>query len=202
MKEDKEQLILDTARKHFISKGFSGTRMQEIANEAGINKALLHYYFRSKDKLYKEVISQTLGKFIPEMAAALSSSGTFFERTEILVNTYIETITKNPELPLFIMSELTQNKAGFVAEMQKHASFFPAIFSFIQQMVTEMEAGKIRKIDPMQLMISILGMTIFPFMAKPVICKVFGKNEVQFDEMMFERKAFIVDFIKNALKKN
>ena len=119
MKKDTEKIILDTAHKHFVHNGFVATRTQEIADDAGINKAMLHYYFRTKEKLYQEVISRTFSKVIPRFVDALSGKGSFLERAEYLVDTYIEVITENPEIPLFIMSELSQNSVLFINEIKK-----------------------------------------------------------------------------------
>ena len=97
MQNDTEQIILETARKHFIQKGFSSARMQEIADDAKINKALLHYYFRTKEKLYQQVISYTLGKVVPTLVNSLKQNDNFWISVENLVETYITTILKNPE---------------------------------------------------------------------------------------------------------
>jgi len=200
MQKHTEQSILDNARKHFIQKGYAATRTQDIADDAGINKAMLHYYFRSKEKLYQEVISYTLAEVLPRIASAMTAQGTFFERIEHLVSTYVETIIDHPEMPLFVMYELSQKREGFIIEMKKHAAFFPAIQSFFEQMNKEVEAGKIRDIPPIHLILNILGMTVFPFMAKPVISNIFDVPDEQFEILMKERKEIIIDFITNSLK--
>lgn len=200
MEKSTEQNILDTARIHFIQKGFAATRTQEIADDAGINKAMLHYYYRSKEKLYQEVISQTLAEVVPKIASAMSSKGSFFQRIEHLVDTYVETIIEHPEMPLFVMSELSQKREGFIEVMKKQAIFFPAIQSFFEQMQKEVAAGKIRDIPPIHLLLNILGMTVFPFMAKPVISTIFNVPDEQFETLMKERKEIIIDFIINSLR--
>jgi TetR/AcrR family transcriptional regulator len=199
MEQDTELRILNTARKHFIQKGFSATRMQEIADEAGINKALLHYYFRSKEKLYQEIVSRTLQKAIPRFISAMAMKGSFWEKTERLVDTYISTILENPDLPIFIMSELSQKKESFIEELKKQASDFKDVQSFIQLMLEEMAAGNIRNIPPAHLMLNIMGMTVFPFMAKPVFSTIFEISEEDFTELMEERKTVIMHFLKSAL---
>ena len=200
MQKDTEKIILDTAHKHFVHNGFVATRTQEIADDAGINKAMLHYYFRTKEKLYQEVINRTLGKVIPKFVNALSSDGSFFERAEYLVDTYIEVITENPEIPLFIISEISQNRELFIEEIKKQTTYFPAVESFIGQMMVEMKESKIKEIPPVHLMLNILGMTIFPFMAKPMIHTIFGVTDKQFGVLMKERKPIIMDFIKSTLE--
>ncbi|MEM6376641.1 MAG: TetR/AcrR family transcriptional regulator [Bacteroidota bacterium] len=200
MEKDNQQIILDIALKHFVQKGFAGARTQEIAKEAGVNKAMLHYYFRTKDKLYQEVLQQTINKILPRLAKAMTSEGSFMERTEHLVHSYIDILVENPELPLFVMSELSQKRESFTDEVKRQTGYFPAIFSFIEQMNDEMDSGQIRKIPPMQLLMNILGMSVFPFMAKPMINNVFGIADEQFIILMEERKKLIVDFIKHSLE--
>lgn len=200
MEKDSRQIILDTALKHFVQKGFAATRTKEIAEETGFNKALLHYYFRTKDQLYQEVLQQTINKVLPRLAKAMSIDGPFMERVEHLVHSYINILIQNPELPLFVMSELSQQKESFIHAIQKQAGHFPAIFSFIQQMNEEMESGQLRSIPPMQLILNILGMSVFPFMAKPMINNIFGVVDEDFITLMEERKTIIVDFVKYSLE--
>lgn len=200
MQKDTEQIILDTARKHFIQKGFSSTRMQEIADEAGINKAMLHYYFRTKDKLYRGIINQILRFVIPKFAGAISKEGTFWERVETIVDVYIDTLSENPDFPVFMMLELSQKQESFIEELQKHAGTFAAVHSFVQEMMMEMQAGKIKQMNPAHLLLNILGMTVFPFMAKPIYSTIFQTSEEDYRKMMQERKIVIVDFLKSALR--
>ena len=202
MAKNTEQIILTKAREQFVRYGFAATRMQEIADAAEINKAMLHYYFRSKEKLYLEILSQTLNTVVPMFANAMGYKGTFWEKTEKLVETYVSTFIDQPDLPLFIISELSQQRERFVEELKKQSGYFPAAQSFLLQMNKEMDAGNIRKIDPMHLFLNIIGMTVFPFIAKPVFVTVFEVSDKNFDSMMSERKEIILGFLRNALRIN
>lgn len=174
--------------------------MQEIADEAGINKAMLHYYFRSKEKLYHAIVIETLGQIIPKLAAALKQEGSLWERIERVVNTYIDTLVDNPDIPFFIMSELSQKRERFVLELKQRAQYFPAIKGLLMQITQEIQAGNIKPIPPLHLILNIMGMTIFPFMAKPVFCTILDFPEQDFGELMEERKVVIVEFLKSALR--
>ena len=202
MTNNTEQTILTKAREHFVRYGFAATRMQDIADAAEINKAMLHYYFRSKEKLYLEILSQTLNTMVPMFANAMGYKGTFWEKVDKLVETYVSTLIDQPDLPLFIMSELSQQKDRFVEELKKQTGYFPAVQSFLLQMQQEMEAGNIRKVDPMHLFLNIIGMTVFPFIAKPIFVTVFEVSNKDFDLMMSERKNIILGFLRNALDIN
>ncbi|MEZ4883344.1 MAG: helix-turn-helix domain-containing protein [Chitinophagales bacterium] len=202
MAKDTEQLILEAARQQFVQNGFAATRMQEIADEAGINKAMLHYYFRTKEKLYQEIIGQILNTVIPQFAKAMEYQGTVMEKIEEVVHTYISVLTEYPDIPFFIMSELSQKRESFIVELKKRAQFSPVILAFMSQMQQEMNEGKIRKIPPVHLLLNILAMCAFPFMAKPIFCNIMNIPENNFDQLMQQRKEVIVDFVRNALEVN
>ena len=200
MSIDTEELILKTARKHFVQHGFAATRMQEIADDAGINKAMLHYYFRTKDKLYQEIVEQTLNQMVPKFAEAFASEGDFWERLELFLDTYISTLLEHPHIPIFILSEITQKRERFVEAIKKRAAFIPAVKAFVLQMSTEMQEGSIKSMPPMQLFLNIISMTVFPFIAKPMYMTVFDFPEESFASMMEERKQIIMDFTRSALR--
>ena len=99
-----EEAIIRAAKDIFVSKGYAATRMQEIADAANINKAMLHYYFRSKEMLFRVITIQTLEMMLPKFLSALQHEGTVIEKIENIVINYIETIRENPHIPLFITS--------------------------------------------------------------------------------------------------
>lgn len=200
MAEDKEQLILEVARKQFVQKGFAATKMQDIAAEAGVNKALLHYYYRSKEKLYHQIIVRTLDRVIPTFAAAMATEGTFWERLENLVHTYVTLLQAEPDIPFFIMSELSQEQDRFVSELRLRAHYFPAAQSFVQSMHEEMEAGRMKQMPPLHLMLNIMSLTVFPFIAKPVFSTIFSFDDESLKQLLEERKVIVLDFIKAAIK--
>ena len=201
MKNDVELSILQAAREHFVTNGYAGTRMQEIADAAGINKAMLHYYFRSKEKLYWEVVNQIMRDVMPKFSMTLQQEGTFWERVSRLVDVYISTLIEQPDIPFFIMYELSQKRERFLKEFRSTAAYVPGIKTFMVQMQEEMQAGNIPHMSPVQLMLSIVGMTVFPFVAKPVFTQVINISEEDFVRTMEERKIFIIDFLKKALTK-
>ena len=200
MKKDTEQLILQTARKHFVQNGYAATRTQEIADEAGINKAMLHYYFRSKEKLYAEVVIQLLNTLIPRMSKAFDSEGSFYERLEIVIDAYIDLLAEQPDIPFFIMTEISQQQERFVNELKSRAAHFPAIKGFLAQMMKDMQDGLVKPMPPHHLFLNILGMTIFPFIVKPMFNTIFSYSDDSFKALMAERKTVILQFVKDALK--
>lgn len=200
MAEDKEQLILEVARKQFVQKGYAATKMQDIAQEADVNKALLHYYYRSKEKLYHEIIVRTLDKMVPSFAAAMAKEGSFWERVDNLVGTYLELLQAEPDIPFFIMSELSQEQERFISELRKRAHYFPAAHGFVMSMQEEMAGGRIKTMPPLHLLLNIMSMTVFPFVAKPIFSTIFNFPQETFMALMAERKDIIMGFLRAALK--
>lgn len=197
--KETEGLILDAARKVFISKGYDGTTMQRIAEEAGINKALLHYYYRNKDRLFEAVFKEAFGKMVPRLQQILFSNEPFFNKIGIFVESYITTLQHVPEIPIFILHELRRNPER-VIELVRNSGIDPG--RFIQLIQSETEKGTIRPTDPLQLLVNMLSMCIFPFAARPLIQGfIFHNDKEVFDSFLEKRKKEVTQFIINSIKK-
>lgn len=194
-----EQQIIEAARKIFMHKGLSGARMQDIADEAGINKAMLHYYYRSKDKLFEIVFGEAIEQLLVKVNNVLAENMPVEQKITTVIHYYISNISENPYLPLFVLNEIQQHPERIVQRFV-HAPLFPNIQLFIGEIGAAMQAGKFRKVNPAQLMVSIISMCIFPFVAKPLLQAAFSVNDVQFGMMMEERKKFVADFVMHALR--
>lgn len=193
-----EEKILEAAKKIFIIKGFDGARMQEIANEAQINKALLHYYFRSKDKLFEAVFASVFSHFFPAILEAMQREIPFAEKIKIFVDNYINMLTANPYLPAFIIGEINRNPENVLEMIKKNMGAKPDfLFKIIAD---EINMGRMRPIDPRHLMINILSLCIFPFIARPIITGLFFENNQEASNgFMEERKNEIVSFIIKSI---
>jgi len=193
-----EKRILNAARKVFIEKGKQGARMQEIADEAAINKALLHYYFRSKDRLFEAVLQEAFGKFLPHLKNMMISELDFFDTIRNFISGYISTILENPYIPGFILHELSQNPETITQMLEKKAINTDML---LQKIEAEIAAGNIRPMEPQQIMVNILGLCIFPFVARPIIQKVIFKgNSEAYQQFLEDRKTEVYNFIYNAIK--
>ena len=194
-----EQIILEAAKKVFIQEGMDGARMQEIADEAGINKSLLHYYYRSKDKLFEAVFKEAFFKFIPNIIDLMNSELPLFEKIRLFAINYIDIINKNPLMPVFILHELNRDPAK-VAEMIKSTGIDPSII--INQINEEVAKGEIIPIDPFHLVINLISMCIFPFVAQPILQRViFNEDAEVYADFIAQRKNEVPEFIINAIKK-
>ncbi|HNP20621.1 MAG TPA: TetR/AcrR family transcriptional regulator [Panacibacter sp.] len=198
--ERAEQRILAAAKKIFLSKGLDGARMQDIADEAGINKALLHYYFRSKDKLFETIFMEVAKHFLPRVSEIFESGKPLFDKIELFCETYIQQMKETPYLPLFILGEATRRPETFVKKVFGNRK--PPVHLFVAQVQQEIKSGNIKPVHPLQLLIDILSMCVFPFMARPMLEHVAGINKKQFDAFIEERKKLVPEMIIASLKNN
>jgi AcrR family transcriptional regulator len=195
-----EEKILSAASKVFTTKGMAGARMQDIANEAGINKALLHYYFRDKDKLFEVVFMKEAQKFFPKINAIFNSDDPIFEKIENFVSEYIDEMLENPYLPWFVLNEVNRDPDQFMYKIWGTDNL-PKPAKFLEQIEKEVKKGTIKRIHPLHLLMNLLSMTIFPFVAKPMITRNMRMNDLQFRQAMEERRKEIPKFIIDAIKK-
>lgn len=190
--------ILNAAKQIFQRKGMDGARMQEIANEAGINKALLHYYFRSKQLLFEAVFKQAFSMLAPQLNEVMNSDISIYEKIEKFSANYISFVIKHPFLPNFIIQELNRNPE-FVKKIitEKH---FPTINKFKKQVDEKVTEGVIRPIKAEQLFINIMALNIFPFIAAPLLKGFMSVNNKEYKHLMEERKTEVSEFIINSIK--
>ena len=194
-----EQKILEIAKKVFIQKGLDGTRLEEIAIEAGINKALLHYYFRSKEKLFERIFDEMSSKLIPDFSLIIESQRPIEEKIELFVHHYIDFVSKSPQLPLFLITEVNRNPQR-IKELLSHTNNFAMIQKFAYQMLTEMQVGRIKTFNPLHFMLNIMSLCIFPFIARPVIQAILQIQEDDLTVILKQRKEEVSSFIREALR--
>lgn len=196
---DTEGQILEAAKDVFQQKGMDGARMQEIANKAGINKAMLHYYYRSKQLLFEAVFSSAFALLAPQLNKILNSDSPIEEKVKNFTHNYISFIAKHPYLPNFIIQELNRNPK-FFEKIQQNA-VFPTLDKFKAQVAREVEQGILKPTDGEQLFINIIALNIFPFVATPLIKGLLKVDDKGFNQLMEERKTAVSDFIINSIKK-
>ncbi len=197
-KDNTEEKILVAAQSVFIKKGMDGSRMQEIADEAGINKALLHYYFRSKQKLFEAIFSKVFKQIFPDLKNLLFSEKPIQEKLGTFIEKYIDLLMKNPFLPTFVLKEINRDPE-FLASILKKQGVNPE--DILQLIDKEMEKGTIRKFDPRDLMINILALSIFPFAARPLMQIMFFENNPKaYKQFLIQRKKSVREFILNSIQ--
>ena len=184
-----EQRILKAADKIFTQKGYAATRTRDIAEEAGTNLALLNYYFGSKEKLFKYVVQGKLKMLLGAMGPALSDGQISLEEKIILITeNYTSLLLENEELPIFILNELTVNRELFAKITQNTRQIAqPVIEKQLKERGIEISAT--------DLIINVLSMTLFPFIAKPLITSSGLVKEEEFVNFVTERKKKIIEWI-------
>ena len=188
-----EDKILLAASKVFTEKGFSGTRTRDIAEEAGINLALLNYYFRTKEKLFEQVMKVKIlllfGQIIPIVTNEKTS---LEEKIDLASVKYFEILSKNPNLPLFVLSEI-QKKTSDIKSILPFDKVLKN--SFLIKQIQEKKS----EINPFHFLINFISMTVFPFLGKPILQTFELMNDSEFQKFVEERKKFVPIWIKMML---
>lgn len=194
-----EEKILAAARKVFMARGMAGARMQEIADEAGINKALLHYYFRSKEQLFETIFERLTKGFWTQITSVFESDEALFDKIRTFCGLYIEKVIQNPYIPLFVLYEMNQRPTQFITKMFRDNPPNPA--KFMKQIDAEVKAGLIHPIAPPQLFMNMLSLCVLPFIGKPMFMTVMNIDDTAFFNLMQQRKTEVPEFIINSIKK-
>ena len=198
-KQNTEEKILEAAKEVFIREGKSGTRMQEIADKAGINKSLLHYYYRSKDKLFGAVFQFAFSKFGPNLIKIIDDKNDVFEVIEIFIDKYLDVISKNPFIPMFILNEVNKKDTGFIVKVLKNSGI--NIKNFEDLIHKEIKNGKIKSVNPKQLLVNILALCVFPYIGRPLIeVIIYEDNKNDYDSFLDSRKKEVTELIINSIK--
>jgi TetR/AcrR family transcriptional regulator len=194
-----EHRILKAARKVFQQKGMHGARMQDIADSAGINKALLHYYFRNKERLFEAVFKEAMEKFLPVLRELVESDVPPEQKIRSFVNGYMDVLLANPFLPAFIIHEMNQD-AGRIEKLFFEKGVAANARRFFRNIEAASAAGKMKVVDPRQLLINMVSLCVFPFAAKPIIIKIMGMSEPEFQKFIGQRKEIITKLILQSIK--
>jgi TetR/AcrR family transcriptional regulator len=201
-----EKRILEAAKAVFIRHGTAGARMQDIAEEAGVNQALLHYYFRSKDRLAQAVFRDIAGRMVPSLVAVFGSESSIEQKVEQFVHLYIDVVRQSPFIPGYIVAELHFNPERLTALASEIAGAHPAsvMQSFIPRLGAQLDEhvriGAMRTISPAHFLVNLVALCVFPFLARPVLRIVFGQDDAAFSRFLDERREELPDFILNALR--
>lgn len=194
-----EEKIFEAAFKVFQLKGFKGARMQEIADEAGINKAMLHYCFKNKELLFESVFMNAFGKLAPQINEIFKSQDSIFEKIKKFTDSYISFVMDYPFLPQFIIQEMNNNPE-FVTKFLKKENR-PDPTKLIHQIENEIKLGILKPINPKQLLIDIFSMTVFPFAAQALLKGMIQVSNEELMQLMEERKKYIYEQIITSIKK-
>ena len=201
-----EERILDAAHRVFLLRGSAGARTQEIADEAGVNKALLHYYFRSKERLATAVFRRAATKLMPPVIAALASDDELETKIGRVIDIELDVLLDHPYLPGYIISELTHNPARAKELLAALAGvaideLAPRVFDTLgRQIRARVREGRMRPIAPDQFMLNLLSLCIFPFAARPMVQAILQLDDDDFARLIARRKRDLPTFFLHGLR--
>ena len=193
-----EERIKAAARKVFHQKGYAATRTRDIAEEAGINHAMVNYYFRSKEKLFGIVMTETMGQFFKGVGVILNDESTSLEKKiEQVVANYIDLLLEEPDLQTFIFNEVRPNPQFFVEQSPIREVLTNSALT--RQYAEAVARGEISEPNLMHAILNVIGLVIFPFVAKPILSAITNLPEEQYKALMLQRKEQIPQWIKAML---
>ncbi|MHB2154700.1 TetR/AcrR family transcriptional regulator [Calditrichota bacterium GD2] len=200
----KEEQILQVAMQVFVEKGWHGARMQEIADRAGVNKAMLHYYFRNKERLYSAVLEKLFLKFVNSIGDSFIPGQTFAETLRIFLDRFHDHLLNNAHLPLFIARELSEGgkRARQVMEKIIDENRMHTPYAIINELKLAGERGEIMHIEqPVQFLLTLIGSCVYFFLAKPILEPMFPEIDFNSSEFIEQRKQMIFEQLYYGIKK-
>jgi len=184
-----EERLKEAARKVFTQKGYAATRVRDIAAEADMNLALVNYYFRSKEKLFDLIMTETIQSLFEKIRPIINNeTTTLVEKLEAIADQYIGMLIENPDFPLFIVNELMSGSNKLPIMTDNGKMFFN---SHLVKQLTQMHSSGKLKFHPVNIMMNTLGMIIFPFLARPLFLRSGILTPEAFLAVVEERKKLI-----------
>jgi AcrR family transcriptional regulator len=194
-----EEKIKNAARAVFHRKGFAATRTRDIAEEAGLNLALLNYYFRSKEKLFDIIMLETMMGFMGAIVFVFNDEDSSIEeKIERMAASYIDLLIKEPQIPLFLMNELHRNPAGLAGKLNIKSILFNSVFARQYQDAMAKRGGE--PLHIMHFMMNLMGLVVFPFIGRPMLKIIGDLSDEKFVAMMKERKKLVSEWVAGMLK--
>ncbi|HEX8251504.1 MAG TPA: TetR/AcrR family transcriptional regulator [Thermoanaerobaculia bacterium] len=202
---DTEERILEAANKVFVERGTAGARTEEIAREAGVNKALLHYYFRTKERLAEAVFERMAKAFFPQILQVIMSDLPIEEKVEQVVEIELTQLRKFPFIPGYLICEMNQHPDRLPQLLAligvKPEAVRTQLFGKLRTQIREqVEAGTMVPIDPEQFMANLISLCIFPFAARPMLKAVLGMDDKAFGRFLDVRRKELAGFFLRGLR--
>jgi AcrR family transcriptional regulator len=195
---DTQNRIKEAAKKVFLKQGYDGAKIRQIAEEAGVNVALVNYYFRSKEQLFKSIYRESFGVLFGKIVVLLNEETPLEVKIWKIVDRYTDLIMENPLIPIFVLSENREDGNTLFKDLNVREVIRTAYFT--KQLEEEIKKGNIREIKPLHVIFSIMGNVVFPFLAKPALSYIGDLNEEGFRKFMEERKKIVPEMIMAYLK--
>lgn len=199
---DTEKQILLSAEKEFLTKGFAGARTTSIAEAAGVTHAMFHYYFRTKEKLFDQIIYEKIGLLKELVNDSFSNDdASLQEKIRNIIEKHLDFIAQNPDLPRFLVVEVFGKSERLQAVTEKVKHYAPMLIATLQEEIDEAaEKGEIRRVDARMLMIDIMSLNVFSSLAAPMLNVMMDNYVADFGKFLEERKRENYETIMRKLK--
>lgn len=189
---DMEVRIIEAAKSLFVEKGFAETSMSDIAAKVGINRPSLHYYFRTKDRMFQAVFGEIVQKILPRLHDIITTKDLpIAERIGRVVDTYYEVLRTNPTLPLFAMREI-QRDAGYIVKAINESPMRLTFVKLVESLREEMAEGKLNVVPLPVLLYTFYGLLTVPFLTKGLVERLMCEEGYTFDHLIEQWKPYIV----------
>ncbi len=192
-----EQLIKDTAKHIFFVDGRLNATTQEIADEAGVNRSLVHYYFRSRDLLFSQVYHEAMTDIRVKLTTIFATPLPFREKVECFLETFLEHVRATPFLEVFLIAEIN-NRLCHNKRKEGKAQMSPEMLAFLDEVAVQMEQGTIQKMKPVNFLINLFALISHPIIMKPLYLESFGIPPEEYEALLNERKALVLQLIFNS----
>lgn len=201
--DNMELRIREVAQQLFFEQGYAATSTTQIAKEVGCTQALVHYYYRTKENLFRQIFLEQVLAALNVIGRSLANEESFDRFIEQAISMYFDELSSNPRLPYFVVEELVNNpeRRKYMREkFVKNPTYAMLYMQFDARLKQEQQAGHITKIDPFDLMITIASLTVFTFVSLPMFQDLLSQTDDQVREYVAHRKVEIIRMVKKILK--
>jgi len=194
-----ETRIVEAAEQLFVQKGFEETSMSDIAAAVGINRTALHYYFRTKDKMFQAVFGGLVEEFLPRMQVIFMDDTPLLVKFERVLDEYFTIFRENPYLPKFILGEV-QRDVDHLLAVGRRLHIDQYLRAIEQVLLHEMDEGRIRRVPMQTILITFFSQLTFPFLAKNLVISLFYDTEEEYQGFLSDWKSVILTQVRNLLQ--
>lgn len=201
--DNMEQRIREVAQELFFKQGYAATSTTQIAKEVGCTQALVHYYYRTKENLFRQIFVEQIQAALHVVGQSLMTEDSFDMFIEHAISMYFDALMQNPHLPYFVLEEMISNpeRRKYLREnFVKKPSYAMLYMQFEARLRHEQQMGNIVKIDAFDLMVTIASMTVFTFLSLPMYQDMLSRTDEQVREYILHRKQEVIRIVKKMLK--
>lgn len=200
--DNMEMRIREVAQQLFFKQGYAATSTIQIAKEVGCTQALVHYYYRTKENLFRQIFMEQIQAALRVIGQSLMSEDSFDKFIENAISMYFDTLIQNPRLPYFVLEELISNpeRRKYLREnFVKNPTYAMFYLQFDARLKQEQQAGRTSPIDPFDLMITIASLVVFTFISLPMYQDLLSRTDEQVHEFVLHRKEEVIRIVRKML---